>query len=148
MKLLTATPQELALLTANGEINPQTAEQQKVLANRLAQKVTLGDLAHIIPPLVKRTVAPHMLNLGSAVQDMTITYLALVELLVEKGVITSEEVQAKEAEVLGRFQKANAQMKANAEVANAGEQTETPDASTENRVGFAQSEPTPTIILP
>jgi hypothetical protein len=80
-------------------------KQQKALENWNKQTVSRGEL----PKLLGSLMGPTMGRIVAQQQETNLALLTLSELLIEKGILTTEEIKAKEEEIVARISKAHAE---------------------------------------
>jgi hypothetical protein len=89
----------VALVGENGEPLNLNRRQAARVERELNGTLTYAKLGELLPKLM----APMLGRFASAAQDTDVTQLALIELLVEKGIITEEELGFKRGKVLARL---------------------------------------------
>lgn len=95
------TPQisGVTLVGEDGEPLALSRRQAKRVEMEFNRSLTYGDLAQVLPQLV----SPMLGRFAAAARDTDVTQLAVVELLIEKGIITEKELGYKRGEVLVRL---------------------------------------------
>lgn len=98
-KIIVPNRADIAGLEAESKM---TRKERKLLERLASQPVTRGEL----PMAVARIVEPGFKRIYDRSSEVALTVIALCELMIEKGVLTREEVEAKENEIVENARKA------------------------------------------